>query len=58
MQEKTIGEELVEAQRLESLDDAKRFAAAWIDSAAMFARNADYWRARAGRSLLKRLLRR
>ena len=39
---RAMAKEIVDGQRLESLDDAKRFAQAWIESAAQFSDNAAY----------------
>lgn len=39
-----MAQEIVQAQNLKTLDEAKRFAQAWIETAAQFARNEEYWR--------------
>ncbi len=44
---RTMAREIVNAQNLRTLAEARRFAAAWIETAAQNARNADYWEKRA-----------
>jgi hypothetical protein len=44
---RNMAKDIVDNQNLTSLDDAKRFAQAWIVSAAQFATNEEYWCKRA-----------
>jgi polyhydroxyalkanoate synthesis regulator phasin len=46
-QAKKMADEIVDGQRLETLDEAKRFASNWIQTAAQYARNEEYWQSRA-----------
>lgn len=43
-------EEIVEGQKLSTLDEARRFAVGWIEVALQYARNESYWRDRAERA--------
>ncbi len=42
-----MAQEIVDAQPLETIDDARRFAKAWIETAAQHAANEEYWEKRA-----------
>jgi hypothetical protein len=42
-----MAREIVEAQNPRTLAEARRFAAAWIETAAQTSRNAGYWEKRA-----------
>lgn len=46
-QTRAMARDIVEAQNPVTLDAAKRFAEAWIGTAAQMSRNADYWESRA-----------
>jgi hypothetical protein len=42
-----MAKEIVDSQNLDSLNDAKQFAQNWIETAAQYAANEEYWRKRA-----------
>ncbi len=44
---RAYAEEIVEQQALETLEEAKRFAIAWVETAMFYADNADYWKSQA-----------
>jgi hypothetical protein len=43
------GSEIAEAAALANVNDAKNFAAGWIDTAAQYARDVEYWKTLARR---------
>lgn len=42
-----MAQEIVDERKLKTLEEAKQFAAGWIEVAAMHARNEEYWAKRA-----------
>jgi hypothetical protein len=44
---RSMAKEIVDSQNLDSLNDAKQFAQNWIETAAQYAANEEYWRKRA-----------
>jgi len=42
-----MAKEIVEGRNLKTLEEAKAFAQAWVETAAQSSRNASYWEARA-----------